>query len=462
MPASLPKADASVAGVSAGLEPYVPSAEQPWDYFRALHLLRRTRFGVRRGEVLPALAMPPADLVDQIIDEALALDVPGIREDVDIDAMHLIWTEQMLDWGLRERMAFFWSGHFVTEQRFYVRGKYITDYLQRLRTHALGNFRELTRSIGISPAMLIYLDGAKNVKGRPNENYARELLELFTVGEGLYTQQDIVDLSRALTGWGLDYERREARFYPYLHDDGEKTILGRTGRFGYNEAVDLIFEERPQEIARFVCAKLYRHFVYAHPKQPVLDALAEAFVASGFEIAPLLRMILKSAHFFDEAFIGAKIKSPVEFVLSVFHEGYQLRIVNDKPFLANTFFGLLRLEQVLFNPPSVSGWPEHRDWMSSSSVSSRVEIGSYFASLTRVDVDPLWNDLTEPWDPYLTAQELTEHVFGRPLSEEEVYRYTLQLLGNVPDYEWDPTALNSLRLRLFMQNLLQRPEAHLT
>ena len=206
------------SGYKAGLEPYIPSSQKPWDQRRAAHLLRRTSIGAAKAEIDQILLIDPVTAVNQIIDEAINAPLPappgwypssskGGPEKLDVISG---WFHEMRTSGFREKLAFFWSNHFVTAAKSYDSPSYMFQYLDTLRTHALGNFKTFTYEIGLKPAMLIYLDSIKNKDAGPNENYARELLELFTMGilnqqgEENYSQNDISELARCFTGLRVD------------------------------------------------------------------------------------------------------------------------------------------------------------------------------------------------------------------------------------------------------------------
>ncbi|MDX1548901.1 MAG: DUF1800 family protein, partial [Rhodothermales bacterium] len=296
-------------GIAAGLTPYAA----PLDRRHAVHLLRRTGFDAAPAEVDALLGMEAGDAVDALVDAALVPPVPMPPDWVDEgvprsqDAQQTYFMDRNPEWlmeyyatlmrqlyygGLREKMTLFWHNHFVTEIDAYLIAPYAYRYVETLRTHALGNFKDFVHAIGIDSAMLLYLNGVQNAAGAPNENYARELLELFTMGpeddQGTpnYTQQDIEEIARALTGWLVDPFNLTVQLVSVRHDGGEKTIFGRTEAFGYDDVIDLLFEERPEQIAAFLCRKLYRAFIYEAPDEALVAELAQVMRAHDFAIAP--------------------------------------------------------------------------------------------------------------------------------------------------------------------------------
>jgi len=329
-----------IKNTSAGLAPFVPSSDNPWDERRALHLLRRTTYCPTPVKARALLDKTPSEIVDDLVDEAVNMAVPGRNDiwntlppsssasadekaafaainDAAAEEFKTEIVSKMVSDGLREKMAFIWSDHLVTTKGAVFYMAFMDDYWNLLRKHALGNYKQFVYDLGIAPSMLRYLNGNQNLKDHPNENYGRELLELFTMGVGHYTQDDILEASRALTGWRDLPESYEVEFRPFHHDDGEKTIFGRTGNWGYDDLIDIVFEERGMETARYTVRKLYESFVFAEPDEDIIDELAQLMVDNSFELEPVVRTLLKSEHFFDDAFIGARIKEPIELYTSL-------------------------------------------------------------------------------------------------------------------------------------------------
>lgn len=479
----------------AGLEPYIPSPEQPWERQRAVHLLRRVGFGAPIDKVNAILGESPGDVVDGLVDEAVTMPVPDLpdwalipqprnsdpqdvrdafdaMEDVQRDAYRMEMLKEMREKGLREKMMLFWSNHFVTELRIYNRVSYMAQYVHLLRTHALGNFKTFVYEVGLLPAMLVYLNGDNNRKDGPNENYARELLELFTMGitdaagNQNYTQEDIVQVARALTGWVVNRDMIASRFRQDRFDEGEKTFFGRTGAFGYDDVVDIIFEERPQAIAHFVCRKLYKFFVYAEPDETLVAEMATQLVNGGFEIAPVLRTLLKSARFFEKGVIGAKIKSPIELIQGFVTETGANLDGDDVP---KVYLRYLRnLTQELMIPPNVAGWSEHRSWLSTETLPNR---WNYLVSMIQgkskfeeLDALALANQMSDPTDPYALSRELADFFLTLPSTDEDYAEFVQVMLDGAPDYEWDIGDVNMAgsRLRKYFAYLVALPEFQLT
>jgi len=262
----------------SSLTPYVPSSNMPWNVKRIQHLFRRLGFGANPVKISQALSLQPDALIDQLLNEAINLPtspapfwanwtISKYTDPNEYIAQNIEWTVQwskeMLTQGVREKMALFWHNHFVTELDKYRCPSWQYEYHKILQGYAFGNFKDFVKAIGRTPAMLVYLNGVQNTRFEPNENYARELYELFTLGrDNGYTQQDIQETARALTGWnGFTELCAPITFVNAFFDNGQKSIFGRTGNWNYDTLHDVLFEQRANQIATFVCTKIYRAFV---------------------------------------------------------------------------------------------------------------------------------------------------------------------------------------------------------
>ena len=488
-----PRDQSAFRGASTGLEPYVPSDDAPWDRRRVLHLLRRSGYGATPADIETVAAVPPLAAVDAIVDAAASaslpptpdwFDVPPPSEDAPPSEIEA-FIESTVEWrletlhelcregltlrtagtALRERLAVVWHGHFATEVDVYFLSRYLYDYLTLLRTHAFGDFRTLVYEIGLTPAMLIYLNGFENRVGQPNENYARELLELFTMGitgpdgEPNYTQSDIEELSRALTGWGIDYYgTQEAVFVPFWHDTGEKTIFGQTGAWGYDDIVPLLFGQRADEIAHFVCSKIYQALVYDVPNPSVVAEMAALFVAEDFQIEPVVRTLLRSTHFFDDDVIGARIKSPLDHGLALYRESGYPEHPDVYTYLN---FRMAQAGQELFNPPNVAGWPGYHAWIDTQALPVRWLYARQFLYFFP-GMQALALSMPNPYDVHALAADLAAFFLGVPVSDDDLTTFTELLLNGIPDYEWNPSADGAeVRLRGLVDHLLGLPEYQL-
>ena len=268
------------------------------------------------------------------------------------------WVEEMLvtDQPLVERMVMFWHSHFTSSM---LKVRYAPALFRQnalFRREALGNFATLLKDVARDPAMLIYLDGMRNVARQPNENFARELLELFTLGEGHYSEADIKAAARAFTGWTVNRETGQFVVRPPQRDDSEKTFLGQTGRFGGDEIIAILLKN--PRTAETIVEKMWREFVSLQPDPAEVKKLAASFRQGGYEIKPLLRALLMSQAFRDPANRGSLIKSPVELIVGTVHVlGLP---VQEKTQLVRMMQGL---GQVPFDPPNVKGWPGGESWI---------------------------------------------------------------------------------------------------
>jgi len=367
----------------------------PLDKLRAQHLYRRLGFGAPTETIDQAIGQNANTLVNTLVDEALAtapIPAPEWSEwtnanypdDDDLarelrraqqEELNTAYGNGLLDNNLFDRMSVFWSNHFVTELDVYDCNSFLYEYVNCLQRNALGNFKTFVSEIGLTSAMLRYLDGAFNNKNRPNENYARELYELFTLGEGIgYTEEDIIETSRALTGYVNrgDVGCTKITFDPEEFDTESKTILGQTGNWGYDDVIDILFNERADQIAFFICKKLYLYFVHpdalADQAQPIIDGMAATFVANNFEIAPVLRQLFQSEHFFDETAIGVIIKSPLDLYLNLLKE-------TDFDYTDGTVINVIdsatMIGQELWDPVDVAGWQRDREWINTNFIIGR-------------------------------------------------------------------------------------------
>ena len=271
---------------------------------------------------------------------------------------------------LTEVMTLFWHGHFTSGLRKVKAPALMLRQNLLLRRESLGNFATLLRAVTRDPAMLLYLDGARSQKRAPNENFARELFELFTLGEGHYSERDVKEAARAFTGYSLDRTTGAFRFRPHWHDEGVKTVLGHSGRFDGDDIVDILLAQ--PRTAELIVEKLWRAFVGDEPPRAEVMRLAAGFRDANYEIKPLLKAILLSPAFRDGEARGALIKSPVELLVGA------LRLfeipIRDGRMIAQAS---RRLGQDLFEPPNVKGWPGGSAWITGESLIERQALLSF-------------------------------------------------------------------------------------
>lgn len=279
--------------------------------------------------------------------------------------LNVLWLQQMIssEAQLREKMAFFWHSHFACRNN---NTFFQQQLLHVLRTHALGNFGTLLQEVSKSAAMLQFLNNQQNRKNSPNENFAREVMELFTLGRGHYTEQDVKQVARAFTGWSYDAEGNY-RLRPALHDAGSKTIFGKTGNYTGDDVLQMLLERK--ETAYHICRKLYRFFVNENINEGHVKQLAEGFFASGYAIAPLLQQMFTAKWFYDAKNVGTRIKSPVELWVGLRRQ-LPMQLKNEEVVLVLQN----ALGQVLMMPPNVAGWPGGKAWIDSSSLLLRMQL----------------------------------------------------------------------------------------
>jgi Protein of unknown function (DUF1800) len=434
--------DLAVVGGNALLDPYTPSSAKPWNARRVAHLYRRLGFGATLTQINAGLQMSPDQLVDQLLDEAAGLGAPAppywagytsadYNGNFDLFFEHHAelrrrWLTDMLGQeGVRAKMGLFWHNHFVTEIDTLDCNSFLWTYFSLLHEYAFGNFRDFVREIGQSGAMLVYLNGNQNVVGEPNENYARELMELFTMGENNgYTQADIVEMARALTGWqALMYECTPPYYDPNLHDNENKTIFGQTQNFGFNSAHNLIFNLRATQTSEYICTKFFKHFINEKVNAEAVGILAQTFRDNNWEILPVIKQLIKSDLFFDDLYINSRIKTPIESMLPLYKMAGATgnnEVNND--WLNNMFYWSYQLGQEILNPPNVAGWKGHHTWINESTLTSRWTFSSYVTyGLSTVEVlrDNLRNtalSLTnESNDPVVIVQALVAYFTGQSL-----------------------------------------------
>jgi len=281
----------------------------------------------------------------------------------DIKNLNLTWLSEMInsEAQLREKMSLFWHGHFACRV---VNIYFQQQLLNVIRENALGNFGDLLRKVSKTAAMLSFLNNQQNRKQHPNENFAREVMELFTMGRGNYTETDVKEGAKAFTGWGFNL-RGEFVQRPFQHDNGNKTFLGKTGNLDGDDIIDIILEQKAT--ARFITQKVYKFFVNDEVDHQKIESLAEGFYQSNYDLQKLMNNIFLSDWFYEEKNIGTKIKSPVELIVGVRR---LIPMELEKPEAQLLFQKVLG--QILFYPPNVAGWPGGKNWIDSSALMFRM------------------------------------------------------------------------------------------
>jgi hypothetical protein len=404
----------SPPGPARWADDLTPIAGSDWSYDFAAHLLERAGFGGTPEEIARLAAMTPEQAVAYLVDyksvpndhiepfdpsgvwdpglrnfppsrvaatrraertgEALGVQVKpdGERRLQPVVDRFFYWlratlleTRRLANWWadrmvatthpLEEKMTLFWHGHFATGEEKVRDYRKMEQQLALLHRHATGNFRELLVDVARDPAMLVFLDAAENVKGAPNENFAREVMELFTMGVGNYTEPDIREAARAFTGW-ID-DDLAFKVDPAKHDDAPKTFLGRTGNFDGVDILKIILEQKVT--AEYISGKLYRYFARDDISPAMQTRLGAVLRDNDYEIAPLLRTIFLSRDFYAAPSFGTRIKGPVELVVSTYRKLGVKRLAG----IPDLFVVSRELGQILLNPPTVAGWAQGRSWI---------------------------------------------------------------------------------------------------
>lgn len=358
----------------------------------ACHLSRRTGFCARpaiveqliqassRTDAIELLLLQPGSVIDLPVwhdlvpfgkssDQEQRQQDKQRRKQMSAELKHW-WFKQMVanPSSMQEKMTLFWANHFTSSLK---KVKWPPALLAQnilLRQHALGNFGDMLRGILRDPAMLIYLDNASSKKSAPNENLSRELMELFTLGEGHFTETDVKELSRALTGASVNRRTGQYAFRRRAHDSGSKTILGHSGNFTPDDVASILLAQ-PQ-LAKFICKKIWYFLVGSEADGDTVDQLSSSFVQSDFNISAVVKIILNHDHFWNSQ--GTMIKSPMELIVGS-TQLFELPIAPVRQFISVS----RSLGQDLFDPPHVKGWAEGRAWYNTSTLATREKVAAF-------------------------------------------------------------------------------------
>lgn len=503
----------------------------PWEQKHAIHLLNRCVFGYRFEEVQNALALGIEGTINKLLEDVSMPD-PPIHYTYDQDPEAPIgstwvysrqpnptipglnnnrrntlraWQTGLFNESgmhIREKMVMFWHDHMPIAAENNARFEF--QYLNLIRSHALGNFKELVNDMTISPSMLRYLNGDENSKEAPNENYSRELLELFTVGRGLeqgdgdytnYTEQDVLELAKTLTGWrpsNPDGRLPTSFFATARHDESEKQlserlgsrIIGNAGNEEYKVAIDAIFEN--DEVARFICRKLHVWFLDAtiteEVESNIIEPMAQIMVEDGYDIKRALRTFIGSEYFNDESLHGCIITSPLDYMFKVLNTlDFELDLELDaKYFFWSRLFRFGGdLEMVFLSVPSVAGWKAYyqapqfyRYWINSVTLTKRDEFLSimlrgFTISGQQYSLDYLRtvSKLDDPGNSDKMIQQLVEYLFAVPVSEEQIAYLKEGLLDGRTNDRWpstyndyldNPSETTINRANTVLRNLFER------
>jgi uncharacterized protein (DUF1800 family) len=301
----------------------------------------------------------------------------------DIKSLNLSWLNEMVqsDAQLREKMAFFWHGHFASRN---INIFFQQQLLHIIRQNALGSFRELLHEVSKSAAMLNFLNAQQNRKDHPNENFAREVMELFTLGRGNYSENDVKEAARAFTGWSANI-KGDFVFRKFQHDAGTKKVLGLSGNFDGEDVLDILLAQK--QTARFITQKIYRFFVNDNLDKEKVEWLADRFYKSDYAISKLMEDIFTSDWFYDEKNIGSKIKSPIELIVGM-QRVLPMKLENEEALLLVQRV----LGQLLFYPPNVAGWPGGKTWIDSSTLMMRMRLPQLINDQDEFNIQPKMDD----------------------------------------------------------------------
>lgn len=478
-----PTAEFAVAapkGVLSGTAPYAGQ----WTANEVAHLLKRTMFGATKQDVDYFLTMTPGEAVDELLNDASAVSPPvrdygvvetdtgtyddagvamgatwvndftpiqdgnarGAINSLRIASLHKWWAGLIINQNrtIFEKMVLFWHHHFSVQREEVNEHIPLYRHHDLLRRNALGNVRQLTKDVSVDPAMLFHLNGYLNSKLAPDENYARELQELFTVGKGpdsLYTEDDVIAAARVLTGWRVNSDTWEAFLDEGMHDTASKTFSGfynGTTITGSTNALDeldrfinMIFAT--DESAKFICRKLYRFFVNSNiddsVETTVITPLATILKDSNYEIKPVLEALFKSEHFFDPAIRACYIKSPYDFIIGTMREfNVPFPSYTDHasgyPLFENLHARAVEMQQNLFQPPDVSGWPAYHQepmfyelWINSNSLPRRAKFTDSVIDEGIVNVRIFATNTSNPADPDQLITDVADLLLRYPLSD---------------------------------------------
>ena len=387
----------------------------------ARHLLARTGFGGTPEQIKALESTDYTEAVTAILKQPRQKPATPPPEWVNEPLMSRKQIKQLSEEErkkLREQMTLFWHNHFTSGLRKVKSPKLMYRQNLLLRQHALGNFRQLLRAVAKDPAMIIYLDNAFNQKAKPNENFARELLELFTLGEGHYTETDIKEAARAFTGWTIDRRTGKFRFVRRRHDFGSKTFMGRTGNFNGDDIIDIVLEQ-PQ-VAIHITTKLWRAFVSQTVDEKEIERLADVLRSNEYELKPLMQALLTSKAFRDTQTVGAMIKSPVDLIVGTLRV-FQFPMGDGRGIVLAS----RRLGQDLMDPPNVKGWPGGNHWISSDTLMMRHQILDRF--LRGMEMLQAGQKAGRLNAANMSAQMASSPLFGENLTDQTVSKVLLPL-----------------------------------
>ena len=492
--------------ISGNLEEYT----SPLSRLQVQHLLRRATFNVTHELINKYEGKKAGEVVDELFanaDKTLNPAPPYFindrfknpinlkgkeKEDAEAKkALHKgLYNQELAAWWVNlmkkdtgsflEKTVLFWHDHFATQYAICDNIPAISMYKQNdiFRINYAGNFRTLLEKISIDGAMLLYLNGNENISESPNENYARELMELFSLGVGNYSEQDIREAAKILTGWKISmYSDEPSPYEAYLSpghfDANPKLFMGEVFNVNYEindknvydysvkKLIDVLLSKKGTEASRFISRKLYEYFVYANPEKTdsaIIDQLAVILKNNNFEFKPMLKTLFKSQHFFDDLNIGVQLKSPPESIIGFSHH-FEF---NDR--VTKNIMTALGLE--LLNPPNVAGWKGYRNWVSTKTLPSAI---NFLKDILHESSDFTLGAWIKNFKGFDDVAKLTpailELFIARPVNSDRLKKYQSMLTGGAPDYEWYEIVKNQeqagQRVRTLLFEIIKAPDYYL-
>lgn len=517
----------------SGLAPYTGG----WTVNEVSHLLKRTMFGAKKADIDYFLTLTPDAAVDELLSNIVSVsppvrdyglipdefnvlhddlgvvqgqtwvndpnsssdpDIRGAINRLRVQSLKKWWAGLIINQGrsIQEKMVLFWHHHFSIQESEVENAQFLYRHHNLLRSNVLGNFKNLVKEVTTDPAMLIHLNGYVNSKQAPDENYAREMQELFTVGRGtdsLYTENDVIAAARVLTGWRINSDPLGSYFDSSAHDTGSKTFSafynnttipgGANGNLELDALINMIFATT--EASRFICRKLYKWFVYYEiddaTEAGVITPMAAVLQSNNYDIKSALSVLFKSEHFFDTLNQACYIKSPFDIIVGTLREfnvsfPAYTNYIAGYPLFYSLYQNAANMQQDLFQPPDVSGWPSYYQepmhyelWVNSNSLPRRADFTDALVNDAVIDVRAFANYSSNPSDPNQLISDVTALLLRYPLStNSKNYVKTNFLLNNTTDdtiwtNAWNSnnsTVINS-SLRDMFRFLMNLPEFHL-
>jgi len=369
------------------------------DPVEAAHLLRRAEYVVRPERLAQLTLLTRDQAVDNVLAVETGVAIPSyVDHDIKDEGWQQWvyagqwWLDRMTDCPrpVLEKMTWFWHGHFTSSWDKVNSAKAMTTQNKLFRDMALGNVREMAQAMALQPAMLYYLDNAENVSSSPNQNFARELLELFTIGVGNYTEDDVTACARAWTGYNINWDTEEYEYHGWDHDTGQKTFLGVTQNWNGPQIIDFLLRDNAttvEQAARLLSLKLWRFFASSTPSAQVINDLTASLVNNHMDIRPWVRTLFTHPDFYLPETMSGLVRSPIDFIVAAnYHAGFRTAVTYpNTEMVCHPEWYVEGMGQVPFAPPNVSGWKTNGYWVNSSMMSARAEYARHLTWMLRHD-----------------------------------------------------------------------------